>query len=355
MVSTKKVLKSIGIILLALILCVVILFGWLSFTEFNPAEVEEVTAQTNDNAKALQIGNTISVLSWNVGYAGLGKDSEFFMDGGSDVKSADKETVDSYLEGIRSTAFEGDAFANIYLFQEVDKDSSRTYHVDETEALAGASNTYALNYSCGFVPYPVPPIGKVNSGLLTASDFSIEKADRIALPCPFKWPVRIANLKRCLLANYIPIEGTDKYLVVVNLHLEAYDDGNGKIAQTNQLKEFIQSEYEKGNYVIAGGDFNQEFPGALDQYPNTHPDLWSPGVLDESMIPEGWTYAYDLNTPSCRLLNQPYNPEDTENTQYYVIDGFIVSPNLTVNGVRTIPVDFANSDHNPVRVSITIQ
>ena len=36
-------------------------------------------------------------------------------------------------------------------------------------------------------------------------------------------------------------------------------------------------------------------------------------------------------------------------------DGFIVSPNLTVNGVRTIPVDFANSDHNPVRVSITIK
>ena len=73
------------------------------------------------------------------------------------------------------------------------------------------------------------------------------------------------------------------------------------------------------------------------------------------MIPEGWTYAYDLNAPSCRLLNQPYNPEDTENTQYYVIDGFIVSPNLAVNGVRTIPVDFANSDHNPVRVSITLK
>ena len=201
MVSTKTVLKSIGIILLALILCVVILFGWLSFTEFNPKEVEAVPVQTNDNAKALQIGNTISVLSWNIGYAGLGKDSEFFMDGGSDVKSADEDTMSAYLDGIRSTAYGGDAFANIYLFQEVDKDSSRTYHTDETEALAGASNSFALNYSCGFVPYPVPPIGKVNSGLMTASDFAMERADRVSLPCPFKWPVRIANLKRCLLAN----------------------------------------------------------------------------------------------------------------------------------------------------------
>lgn len=354
MISTKKVLKAIGIILLALILCVVILFGWLTFTEFNPDDIEAVTVQTNDNAKNLQVGNTISVLSWNIGYAGLGKDSEFFMDGGKDVKSADEDTVSDYLNGIRSTAYGGDAFADIYMFQEVDTNSSRTYHIDETEALAGASNAYALNYSCGFVPYPIPPIGKVNSGLLTVSDFIIENANRIALPCPFSWPTRIANLKRCLLANYIPIEGTDKYLVIVDLHLEAYDDGSGKIAQTNQLKEFIQSEYEKGNYVLAGGDFNQEFPGSLDVYPNEHPDLWAPGLLDESMIPDGWQYAYDLSTPSCRLLNQPYDPNDTDNTQYYVIDGFIVSPNLTVNGVRTISANFENSDHNPVRISITL-
>ena len=350
----KKLLKSIGIILLALVLCIIILFGWLSITEFKPADVEPLKITNNDNAISLQTGNTISVVTWNVGYAGLGKDSDFFMDGGKNVRSADEETVNSYLNSIRSAIQQGDVYGDIFLFQEADKDSKRSYHIDETEALLNNSNSYALNFSCNYVPYPWPTIGKVNSGLLTASKFNIETADRIALPCPFKWPVRMANLKRCLSANYLPIEGTDKYLVVVNLHLEAYDDGSGKIAQTNQLKEFIQSEYEKGNYVIAGGDFNQEFPGALDMYPNTHTDLWSPGSLDEGMIPEGWTYAYDLSAPSCRLLNQPYDPEDSENTQYYLIDGFIVSPNLTVNGVRTIQQNFENSDHNPVRVSITI-
>lgn len=55
--------------------------------------------------------------------------------------------------------------------------------------------------------------------------------------------------------------------MLVNLHLEAYDDGEGKIAQTKQLREFIQSEYEKGNYVIAGGDLNQVFPGSLERLP----------------------------------------------------------------------------------------
>lgn len=350
----KKILKSIGIILLALILCVVLLFGWLSITEFKPNDIDPLEITNGSEGMSLQQGNTISVVSWNIGYAGLGKDSDFFMDGGENVKSADEDTVHSYLSGIKSAITEGDVYGDIFLFQEADKDSKRSYHIDETETLSGTSSSFALNYSCGYVPYPWPPIGKVNSGLLTTSKFTIENANRISLPCPFKWPIRIANLKRCLAANYIPIEGTDKYLVVVNLHLEAYDDGSGKIAQTNQLKEFIQSEYEKGNYVIAGGDFNQEFPGALDVYPNTHPDLWSPGSLDQSMIPDGWSYAYDISTPSCRLLNQPYDPNDTENTQYYLIDGFIVSPNLTVNGVRTIQQNFENSDHNPVRVSITL-
>ena len=215
---------------------------------------------------------------------------------------------------------------------------------------------FALNYSCPFVPVPWPPIGKVNSGLFTMTqDLKIESAERISLPCPFSWPLRIANLKRCLLVSYLPVEGSDRQLVLVNLHLEAYDDGEGKIAQTNQLRDFIESEYAKGNYVIAGGDFNQVFPGSLDVYPNTHPENWEPGVLDEKLLPEGWTLAYDLSTPTCRLLNQPYDPADTADTQYYVIDGLILSPNVELRSVETLDAGFENSDHNPVRVQVMLR
>ena len=63
---------------------------------------------------------------------------------------------------------------------------------------------------------------------------------------------------------------------------------------------------------------------------------------------------YDLGTPSCRLLNQPYNPSDTANTQYYVIDGFILSPNVQLEEVETLDLGFENSDHNPVRIQVTL-
>ena len=351
----KKILKALLILVLIVIAAAVLLFGWLTVTEYKPAPVEDAEVlRTGDNA-SLAVGDSVTVLSWNVGYGGLGKDSDFFMDGGKDSKSADRETVGRYLEGIHRTIVDQDP--DLVLLQEVDTDSSRTYGIDERGLLAQgmSSQTFAYNYSCPFVPIPMPPIGKVHSGLFTMTNgVEIERAERISLPCPFTWPTRVANLKRCLLVSYLPVAGSDKQLVLVNLHLEAYDDGEGKLAQTKALNDFLQDEYAKGNYVIAGGDFNQTFPGGLDSYPVVNSAFWAPGTLTEDMLPAGWSFAYSLDVPSCRLLNQPYNPADTVNTQYYVIDGFILSPNVELETVETLDLGFADSDHNPVHISVKL-
>ncbi len=352
----KKLLKTLLIILGVILLIAAAFILWLSITEFKPGDVTDIKIENNSQVSDISpfAGQEITVVSWNIGYAGLGKGSDFFMDGGTNVASADQDTVSASLLGIYKTLYSDESPASIFMLQEVDKDSSRTYGKDESDVLGIHNSTYALNYSCKFVPYPVPPIGRVNSGLLTTTIYDIDSAERISLPCPFDWPVSMANLKRCLLVSYLPISGSTSKLVIVNLHLEAYDDGEGKIAQTKQLREFIQSEYEKGNYVIAGGDFNQIFPGGLDEYPNTHKDLWEPGILSEDIMPEGWTLAYDLETPSCRLLNQPYDPSDAENTQYYSIDGFILSPNVELISVKTLDEGFVYSDHNPVKLQVKL-
>lgn len=350
----KRFLKVLLIIVLVIVLAAAGLIGWLSIAEYKPEAVEELALSARgENSPSLPQGESVTVLSWNIGYAGLGSNADFFMDGGENVKSSDRERVESNLQDIRELLY-GESAPDLILLQEVDVNSSRTYGIDQSACLTAGNAAHALNYSCPFVPFPLPPIGKVNSGVFTTTDYAIDRAERISLPCPFSWPVSTANLKRCLLVSYLPIEGSDKQLVLVNLHLEAYDDGEGKIAQTRQLNEFIQSEYDKGNYVIAGGDFNQIFPGSLEVYPNTHPELWEPGVLTEDMLPEGWSYAYDLSVPSCRLLNQPYDPADTENTQHYVIDGFILSPNVTLENVETLDQGFIASDHNPVLLRVTL-
>ena len=352
----KKVFKIVLIVLGAVLLLAAGLILWLSVCEFKPADVTDVKVESNSQVGEFSpfLDQELTVISWNIGYAGLGKDSDFFMDGGENVSSADQDTVTASLLGIYKQLYTGDNQAGIYMLQEVDKNSARTYGMDESDCLGIYNSTYALNYSCPFVPYPLPPIGRVNSGLLTTTMYDIDSSERISLPCPFDWPVSTANLKRCLLVSYLPIEGSSSKLVIVNLHLEAYDDGEGKIAQTKQLREFIQSEYEKGNYVIAGGDFNQVFPGGIEKYPNEHPDLWEPGIITEDIMPEGWSLAYDLETPSCRLLNQPYDPADTVNTQYYVIDGFIISPNVELISVETLDAGFEFADHNPVQLKVKL-
>ncbi len=352
----KKILKTLVAVIVIVLLALGGLLGWLTAAEYKPAETESVEISPKAaGAAKLPADGTLTVLCWNIGYGGLGQYSDFFMDGGKSARSADKMQVSDYLAGIYSTIYNTDGRPDLILLQEVDVDSSRTYGIDETALLTADNAAFALNYSCPFVPLPFPPMGKVNSGLFTTTDYAVDSAERIQLPCPFSWPLRIANLKRCLLVSYLPIEGSDRQLVLVNLHLEAYDEGEGTIAQTNQLRDFILSEYEKGNYVIAGGDFNQVFPGALEAYPNEHPENWIPGELTDDILPEGWSFAYDLTTPSCRLLNQPYDPSDAANTQYYVIDGFIVSPNVNVETVENLDLAFANADHNPVRLTVTLE
>lgn len=366
----KKILNGVGIVLGMLLLAAVALVLWLTVTEYRPDAVEEVEVQTDEmhqsalnlSSKSIRPGESLTVLSLNTGYAGLGASSDFFMDGGKSVHPTNLQRTENIL-GLHD--FVANTDADVFFLQEVDTGSKRSNGANQAQGYQGILNTrhggntslyvsiYALNYSCNFVPYPWPPIGKVHSGVQTLSGFAIGKAERIALPCPFKWPVSAANLKRCLLVSYVPLENSDKQLVLVNLHLEAYDDGEGKAAQTQMLMEFLTSEYEKGNYVIAGGDFNQTFPGALDAFPIKDTDLWTPGVLEGSILPEGWQFAYDLETPSCRLLNQPYDPDSPE-TQFYVIDGFILSPNVELKSVETLDAQFTYTDHNPVRLEVTL-
>ena len=348
----KKLLKILLILVLVVVVAFGGLLGFLTFTEYKPADVEALEVEAHSGAENIS-ANRISVLSWNIGYAGLGKEQDFFMDGGTKARPDSRETVGGYLKGIATEIEKADA--DVVILQEVDVDSSRTFGINETEPLARRTSVHALNYSCPFVPIPWPPMGKVNSGLFTTTNYAITDAERVALPCPFAWPLSTANLKRCLLVTRLPVANREAELVLVNLHLEAYDDGEGKIAQTKQLMSLLDEEYKKGNYVIAGGDFNQIFPGGLESWPNSHPELWTPGILANESLPEGFGWAYDLKVPSCRLLNQPYDPADKENTQYYCIDGFLVSPNVEVDKVEALDLGFEYSDHNPVQMTVTLK
>lgn len=360
--------RVIGILVgipLTLLIAFCLLVAYLTVTEYKPDAREtiavngtenqagEKTDKSAENQKGtkeeLKAGDLLSVLSWNVGYGALGDNADFFMDGGKGVKTASQDRVKENLNEIVTEVKKINP--DFALFQEVDVNSHRSYGIDESQILGQAmprgQMTFAYNFKVAFIPYPLPPIGKVNSGLVTLSRYQIRDASRISLPNPFSWPNRLGNLKRCLAVHRIPVSN-GKELVLVNLHLEAYDDGEGKLAQTKVLRELLEKETEAGNYVIAGGDFNQIFSNVDSSAFPLHEGKWEPGVINSADFGEGMQLLMDPGTASCRSLDHPLAGADQKDFQFYIIDGFICSENVTVESTKTQDLNFHASDHNPV-------
>ena len=353
----KGVLKLLLTLIILVVLAAGALVGYLTLGEYKPAAEAYIAPTEGASAENVPKGETLRILTWNTGYGALGENADFFMDGGKGVRTEDGEGVRGNLAAMLGRA--GELSPDFMILQEVDRDSDRSCHVDETlqwkSAFSGTDTAFAGNYRVAFIPYPWPPLGKVDSGIMTLAGFRIRDAVRVSLPCPFDWPLRIVNLKRCLLVSRYAVEGSDKELVVVNLHLEAYDDGEGKIAQTAQLRELLETEKAKGNYVIAGGDFNQTFSTVDASLYPPQEGKWHCGAIDTTDFPEGWQFLMDSSVPTCRSLDRPYAGADRQTFQYYMIDGFIVSDNVTVESYETLDEGFAVTDHNPVLLSFRLE
>ena len=348
-----KFLLKLFVFILFLAACFV---GALTVFEYKPDSTELISIAGTSSAHP-KAGDTIKLVSWNIGYGALGDNASYFLDGGSDVITSDEDRVNANMAAISS--YLDAERPDITLLQEVDKSSKRSYKLNESYYILNNTEgaytaTFATNYKVFYSPYPIPPLGKIHSGILTVSVYDMNFSNRVSLPNPHKWPMRLLNLKRCLMVNRIPIDGSDKDLIVINLHLEAYADAEGNAEQIKALMKVLEEEYAKGNYVIAGGDFNQTFSNVdLSSYPQD-PKKWTASIVDVSSLGNNWTALMDSRVPSCRLLDQPYKDADPSTVQYYVLDGFIVSKNLTVESFRTEQLNFVNSDHNPVILEVKI-
>ena len=359
----KKVLKLIGIVIIVLVVAAGALLGYLSLDEYKPDDIESIEIAGNEGSE-ISSGQEHTIMTWNVGYGALGDNADFFMDGGKKVYSSDKARVNENIEAIAAQITQVNP--DILFLQETDRDASRSYHIDEFQAIrdkASAKATqgqclFAPNFKVAYVPLPVPPIGKVYAGIGMMSAYKLDKAERYALPCPFTWPLRTINLKRCLEIARAPIQGSDKELVLINLHLEAYDEGEGKIAQTNMLKEIMLNEVDKGNYCIVAGDFNQTFSNTdASMYPCLE-GMWESGLIDTTQFGSNIEFYADNSVPTCRSLDRPLvdaTEKDPQHFQYYMLDGYIVSSNVEVKEVKTLDLGFKNSDHNPVVMKFSLK
>lgn len=343
-------MKKIFILLTKLVALVILLFAaFVALLTVLDYEPDIVTKNAIDQKSNLLVEEQFSITTWNLGYAGLSSDTDFFLDGGKSITPSVATTTKN-LVGIDTYLAADDS--DIYMLQEVDTQSKRAHNNNMHEriqnVLSDYSSTFALNFKVLYLAFPFPDmIGNVEAGISTFSKFKIDDSTRIGFDINYEWPKKIMHLDRALSVNEISIKDSDAKLIVVNLHLSAYDDGGLRAVQLADMKKLLESEYAAGNYVVAGGDFNQLFPTAKnEQYPTYHPDLYLPNLIDKDYLAEGWTFIFDDSNPTYRLLNEAYN---AETAQVGVIDGFITSPNLELISVETVDMKFEYSDHNPVK------
>lgn len=360
-----SVLRILLFIVITLLVALVFVFSFLAITEFKPESVVKLSSLSKSDLKkqtTVSLNEDLTFLTWNIGYGCLDENADFFMDGGRQIYTSSKQSTKKNIETMQSVlAKENPDF--IFL-QEIDVNSWRSHSINQVEYFTSIFSDYdsyfAPNFKVTFVPYPIPPIGKVYSGIQTLSKYKVNDGLRISLPCPFKIPVRFGNLKRCILENRLQISDSDKELVLLNVHLEAYDSGEGKIEQTKVLKKIMEDEIAKGNYVIVGGDFNQTFSNVvLSEYPHISDKLWRAGLVNIANYSKDFTFLMDNSAPTCRSLDKSY--ADTAKGlspkkvfQFYMIDGFIVSSNVNVKEIQTLDYNFKNADHNPVKMIVEL-
>lgn len=316
-------IKKILVVIISIVVIIALFLSGMTLLEYKPKDRETLNTIGTASSILVNTNKEYSITSFNIGYGGLGETEDFFMDGGKKIRPESKAEVENNIRHIKEKL--QDLGSDFYIIQEVDEDSKRSYNINQIDELLldSMGGSFAYNFKVPYVPFPFPPIGKVNSGLLSMANFAIRDSERVSLPNPFSWPLRTANLKRAMLVTRYPIQDKGKYLVVINFHLEAYDSGEGKIAQTNLLSEIISKEYEKGNYVVAGGDWNQTLIKDFEADPALLTEWTAPTVAWDS-LPK-WEMGVDQQTPTNRSLIRPYVGNKDKLAKFF-IDGFIVSP-----------------------------
>ncbi len=105
---------------------------------------------------AVLVGEEYKIVSYNIGFAAYTPDFGFFMDGGKESRAKSEESVKNVTSGIAE--FLNSESPDFMMIEEVDKNSTRSYHYDEEElrnSLCGYNSMYAVNFDSPYLYYPL--------------------------------------------------------------------------------------------------------------------------------------------------------------------------------------------------------
>jgi len=308
-----------------------------------PAAVKHGIALTPPQpADPVAIGG-LRVVTWNIGYGGMGAESDFVMDLGAQKRPLDAELV------VRNTAAIAEALAanpaDVLLLQEAARPSWNTYRIDVLGRVQARLKEYDMAFGADIDTRGVPPPFNVRIGNAIFSKHAGEiERRKLPLEPTFEYGVFRKSYRMHILRleNVLKADWT-----LINVHLSAFDEPehNVREAQLRAVIAFAESEYVAGRHVVIGGDWNLRL--TTTEFPHMTAERFQFWIRDlpSDVTPARWRWAVDDARPTVRTAHKPYS--QGENYRL-IIDGFLTSPNVETVSVHTEDLDFAASDHNPV-------
>lgn len=350
----KKVGKCLAAfigVVLAVVL-VYIAYVFITYKRIEDKQVLEVRPAASPSLPKVQTGQVYGAVSYNAGFGAYLPEFSFFMDGGTESRAKDEESV---LYSIKGGAELLASYEPDFLFlQEIDLNSTRSHHINQYEIFcdyfADMQSTFAVNYDSAYLMYPpLEPHGKSYSGIATFAAYEMERGLRRSLPIS-ESVTKLVDLDRCISVNRLSVEN-GKELILINVHMSAYgSDDNVRKGQIGLLTQVMKEEYAKGNYVVVGGDYNHNLKllGAVDgDFASwAHP-------FPRAALPEHFSFCLDLFSDeereemwnTARDADIPYDPEKSYTV---TLDGFILSDNVECVRYEQVCTGYAYSDHEPV-------
>lgn len=358
--------------------------SYVGYVVFSYKRIGTTSLEVNGRGQSdtIENGKTLTLTTYNIGFGAYSPDYTFFRDKGYDTDG--KKTSGTYGKGISREDVEKNTNGSIsviqelqsdfYAIQEVDIDADRSYHINQKEEIEnsrnGYDNTFAVNFDSAYLCYPLnDPHGKSKSGMATYSKYQIQESERKEYTIATGFS-KFFDLDRCFTVNRRKRKD-GKEFVLINSHRSAYDEGGViRDTQIKELHSFRKSEAEKGNYVIAAGDFNHDLLTDNPRYPQydrnnvpyqdriqqPKPDWLSYRFQEDKTSPfdDGFTVYAANNEPSCRDCDVVY---ESDSTFVSTVDGFVVSDNVEVKKVSTLKVGtgFLYSDHQPSTLEFVLK
>ena len=235
----KRLIVSLtSFILISALLTVLGYVGYVTLTYERIEDNVALSVEGDATYDSVALGTEYTIVTQNLGFGAYTQDFTFFMDGGKESRAESAESVLRCIGLCIDTVAGFDP--DFVLFQEVDIDSTRSYHIDQYQLLKDGfpdySSVKAINYDSAYLMYPIlEPHGASYSSMATFSRFTIESSMRHSFPISTSLS-KFLDLDRCYSVSRVKTDN-GKELVIYNVHSSAY--GGSDEIRTAQMTSYL--------------------------------------------------------------------------------------------------------------------